>query len=108
MKSCRFFWLDEVGQFIGSNSQLMLSLQTITEQLGTQCKGRAWVIVTSQEDIDATIAEAGLDMLNAVWPERDGFQADLDAARAGSEPSNLHLKKASQDVEQAVLTLAMS
>ena len=30
------FLVDEVGQFIGSNSQLMLSLQTITEQLGTQ------------------------------------------------------------------------
>ena len=50
--------MDEVGQFIGANSQLMLSLQTITEQLGTQCKGRAWVIVTSQEDIDAAIGEA--------------------------------------------------
>jgi hypothetical protein len=36
----------------------MLNLQTITEQLGTQCKGRAWVIVTSQEDIDAAIGEA--------------------------------------------------
>ena len=52
------FLVDEVGQFIGANSQLMLSLQTITEQLGTQCKGRAWVIVTSQEDIDAAIGEA--------------------------------------------------
>ena len=52
------FLVDEVGQFIGGNSQLMLSLQTITEQLGTQCKGRAWVIVTSQEDIDAAIGEA--------------------------------------------------
>lgn len=52
------FLVDEVGQFIGTNSHLMLSLQTITEQLGTQCKGRAWVIVTSQEDIDAAIGEA--------------------------------------------------
>ncbi len=52
------FLVDEVGQFIGANSQLMLSLQTITEQLGTQCRGRAWVIVTSQEDIDAAIGEA--------------------------------------------------
>lgn len=51
------FLVDEIGQFIGANSQLMLSLQTITEQLGTQCKGRAWVIVTSQEDIDAAIGE---------------------------------------------------
>jgi hypothetical protein len=52
------FLVDEVGQFIGNDSKLMLSLQTITEQLGTQCKGRAWVIVTSQADIDATIGES--------------------------------------------------
>jgi hypothetical protein len=52
------FLVDEVGQFIGDNTQLMLSLQTIIEQLGTLCKGRAWVIVTSQEDIDAAIGEA--------------------------------------------------
>lgn len=51
------FLVDEVGQFIGKNSQLMLNLQTITEELGTVCKGRAWVIVTSQEDIDATLGE---------------------------------------------------
>ncbi len=51
------FLADEVGQFIGDNTQLMLTLQTITEQLGTLCQGRAWVIVTSQEDIDAAIGE---------------------------------------------------
>ncbi|MDB6134351.1 MAG: hypothetical protein JWM59_2594 [Verrucomicrobiales bacterium] len=49
------FFADEMGAFIGQNSQLMLSLQTITETLGTRCGGRAWVIVTSQEDIDAVI-----------------------------------------------------
>jgi hypothetical protein len=52
------FLIDEVGQFIGKNAQLMLNLQTITEELGTLCAGRAWVIVTSQEDIDATLGEA--------------------------------------------------
>jgi hypothetical protein len=52
------FLVDEVGQFIGNNTQLMLNLQTITEELGTHCQGRAWVVVTSQEDIDAAIGEA--------------------------------------------------
>ncbi|MFM2406352.1 MAG: hypothetical protein RL223_4232 [Pseudomonadota bacterium] len=52
------FLVDEIGQFIGANTQLMLTVQTITEQLGTLCQGRAWVIVTSQEDIDAAIGEA--------------------------------------------------
>jgi hypothetical protein len=51
------FLVDEVGQFIGDNTQMMLTLQTIIEQLGGLCNGRAWVIVTSQEDIDAAIGE---------------------------------------------------
>ncbi len=51
------FLVDEVGQFIGTSSPLMLNLQTITEELGAKCKGRAWIIVTSQEDIDAAIGE---------------------------------------------------
>ncbi|MGX8249051.1 BREX system P-loop protein BrxC, partial [Escherichia coli] len=46
-----------VGQFIGNNTQMMLKLQTITENLGTACGGRAWVIVTSQEDIDAVLGD---------------------------------------------------
>jgi hypothetical protein len=48
---------DEVGQFIGSDTHLMLNLQTITEQLGTVCGGRAWVAVTSQEDLDAILGD---------------------------------------------------
>ena len=51
------FLVDEVGQFIGSDPHLMLNLQTITEELGTVCMGRAWVVVTSQEDIDAVLGE---------------------------------------------------
>lgn len=51
------FLVDEVGQFIGSDTHLMLSLQTITEQLGTVCGGRAWVVVTSQEDLEAALGD---------------------------------------------------
>ncbi|HAT4128290.1 TPA: BREX system P-loop protein BrxC [Clostridium perfringens] len=47
------FLVDEVGQYIGNNGNLMLNLQTITEKLSSECKGKAWVIVTSQEKIDA-------------------------------------------------------
>lgn len=49
------FLADEVGQFIGGDTHLMLNLQTITEDLGTACAGRAWVVVTSQEDIEVII-----------------------------------------------------
>lgn len=51
------FLVDEVGQFVGNDTHLMLNLQTITEQLGTVCSGRAWVVVTSQEDLDAVLGE---------------------------------------------------
>lgn len=47
------FLADEIGQYIGNNGSLMLNLQTITEKLSSECKGKAWVIVTSQEKIDA-------------------------------------------------------
>ncbi|MCC6543788.1 MAG: BREX system P-loop protein BrxC [Nitrospirae bacterium] len=50
-----FFFVDEIGQFIGSDGHLMLSLQTIVENLGVACAGRAWVVVTSQEDIDTVL-----------------------------------------------------
>lgn len=49
------FVADEVGQFIGTDTHLMLSLQTIVENLGTVCEGRAWVVVTSQEDMDSVL-----------------------------------------------------
>ena len=51
------FLVDEVGQFIGNDTRLMLRLQTITENLGTMCQGRAWIIVTSQADMDAVLGE---------------------------------------------------
>jgi len=51
------FFVDEVGQFIGTNTHLMLNLQTIAESLNTKCGGRAWVLVTSQEDMDKVVGD---------------------------------------------------
>lgn len=51
------FFVDEVGQFIGSDTKLMLNLQTIAESLNTKCQGRAWVFVTSQEDMDKVVGD---------------------------------------------------
>ena len=55
------FMADEMGQFIGDNSSLMLNLQTIVEELGTKCAGRVWVMVTSQEAIDDITNVVGQD-----------------------------------------------
>ena len=54
------FLVDEIGQYIGEDSKLMLNLQTVTEDLGTACRGKAWVIVTSQQDIDSIAKDMGL------------------------------------------------
>ena len=51
------FFVDEVGQYIAENVKLMTNLQTIAESLNTKCKGRAWVIVTSQQDMEAIIGD---------------------------------------------------
>jgi hypothetical protein len=49
------FFVDEVGQFIGQNSKLMLNLQTVAETLATVCNGRAWIFVTSQADLEGVL-----------------------------------------------------
>ena len=51
------FFVDEVGQFIGQNSKLMLNLQTVAETLGTLCDGRAWVFVTSQSALERVLGD---------------------------------------------------
>src|SRR5690625_774588 len=55
------FLIDEVGQYIGDNSNAMLNLQTIVHELGRQCNGKAWIAVTSQQDIDSVLSVKGND-----------------------------------------------
>ncbi|ATV58457.1 BREX system P-loop protein BrxC [Fusobacterium pseudoperiodonticum] len=49
------FLVDEIGQYIGDNSKLMLNLQTLVETLGVKFKGRVWVGVTSQQDLGSIL-----------------------------------------------------
>jgi hypothetical protein len=72
------FLVDEVGQFIGKNTQMMLKLQTIVEDLGTTCGGRAWVVVTSQADLDAAIGN---------MEKRDGDDFSKIQGRFATKPS---------------------
>jgi len=76
------FLVDEVGQFIGNDTHLMLSLQTITEELGTVCQGRAWVVVTSQEDIDAVLGEMKKSKANDFSKIQGRFKTRLSLSSA--------------------------
>ncbi|KRL03906.1 BREX system P-loop protein BrxC [Liquorilactobacillus hordei] len=58
------FLVDEIGQYIGGNSDLTLQLQTIVEELGDKSHGKAWVIVTSQQAIDKITDIAGAAALD--------------------------------------------
>ena len=55
------FLVDEMGQYIGDNTDLMLNLQTITEDLGRMLAGKATIVVTSQEAIDTITNLKGRD-----------------------------------------------
>lgn len=82
------FFVDEVGQYIGTNTQLMLNLQTIAESLATKCNGRSWIFVTSQEDMEK------------VGGDRTKEQAN-DFSKIQARFSN-RLKLTSQDVEEVI------
>lgn len=51
--------IDEVGQFVARDVQKMLDLQGIVQSLGRIGRGRMWIVVTSQEKLDALVG--GLD-----------------------------------------------
>ena len=49
------FMIDEVGQYIGGDTSLLLNLQSLIEKIGSECEGKVWVICTGQEAIDEII-----------------------------------------------------
>lgn len=58
------FFVDEVGQYIADNVKLMTNLQTVAESLATKCQGRAWIIVTAQEDMSSVVGETSKQQSN--------------------------------------------
>ncbi len=67
------FFVDEVGQYIAGNVKLMTNLQTIAESLASKCRGRAWVVVTAQEDMGTVIGEMGKQQGNDFSKIQDRF-----------------------------------
>lgn len=49
------FMIDEAGQYIGTNTSLLLNLQSLIEKLGSVCRGQVWVVATGQEALDDMI-----------------------------------------------------
>ena len=79
------FLIDEVGQFIGTDTHLMLNLQTITEDLGRICGGRAWLVVTSQEDVDSIIGDLPSSQANDFSKIQGRFKTRLTLSSANTD-----------------------
>ena len=82
------FFVDEVGQYIAENVKLMTNLQTIAESLATKCRGRAWVIVTAQEDMGKVLGDMNKQQAN-------------DFSKIQARFAN-RMKLTSQDVDEVI------
>lgn len=49
------FMIDEVGQYVGGDTSMLINLQSLVEKIGSECYGKVWVICTGQEAIDEII-----------------------------------------------------
>ena len=63
----------------------MLNLQTIVENLGVACEGRAWVVVTSQEDIDKVLGSLSNARSNDFSKIQGRFRTRLSLSSANCD-----------------------
>ena len=97
------FMVDEVGQFIAENTQMMLNLQNITEDLGRICKGQAWVVVTSQQDMGKALEH--MKRKNDFSKIQDRFQTRLSLTAANAD--EVVRKRVLQKNEMAQTSLSL-
>lgn len=97
------FAVDEVGQFIADNTQLMLNLQTVVEDLGKLLKGKVWVLVTSQQDIDSLTEDMSVRDFSKIQG-RFNTRVNLSSANADEVIKIRLLEKTSVAKDTLVLT----
>ena len=79
------FFVDEVGQFIGKDVHRMLSLQTIAEGLTDKTNGRAFLVVTSQMDMDATVGDLNAQQSNDFSRIQGRFTTRINLTSANAD-----------------------
>src|SRR5204863_5600581 len=90
------FVVDEVGQFVARDTQKMLDLQAIVQQLGVKGRGKYWIAVTSQERLSEVVS--GLDDRRIELPklmDRFPLQVHLEPSDISEVTSRRVLKKKS-------------
>jgi hypothetical protein len=99
------FLMDEVGQFVGNNGALMLNLQTCVEELGKHCHGKAWVVVTSQQDLKIMVG-ANQDKKNDFSKITARFETRISLS--GAEAGEVIKKRILEKKEQVHNSLEVS
>ena len=49
------FVIDEMGSFIGDSNDRISELNSLAEMIGNKGKGKVWLIVTSQQDLERVV-----------------------------------------------------
>jgi hypothetical protein len=54
------FLVDEVSQFVNTNKEVLLDLQTIIERISLDCNRQVWIACTAQQTIESVASETGV------------------------------------------------
>lgn len=79
------FLVDEIGQFIAEDVNKMLNLQTIVESLSEKCHSRAWVFVTSQQDIESIMGDINAQQQHDFARIMGRFKTKLNLTSANAD-----------------------
>ncbi|TQE98798.1 MAG: BREX system P-loop protein BrxC [Spiribacter salinus] len=100
------FFVDEAGQYIAYDTKLMTNLQTIAESLATKCRGRSWIVVTAQEEMDSVLGQIKLPEGDDFTKIQDRFKNRLKLTSTNvSEVIQRRLLKKKEDAVPAVSKL---
>ena len=99
------FMIDEVGQYVGGDTDLLINLQSLVEKLGSECMGKVWVVCTGQEAIDEIIKarENEFSRIQARFKTRLSLTSS-SADEVIQKRILLKTDKAKQDLERVYIT----
>jgi hypothetical protein len=97
-------FVDEVGQYISDNTKLMLNLQTIAETLATKTKGKSWILVTSQEDMEKVVGDMNKSQQNDFSRIQSRFKIKIPLTSANvDEVIEKRLLKKKDDAQEHLI-----
>ncbi len=84
---CRLvFCVDEISQYIGNSSRLLLQLQEIVSAFHDKCGAKVWLVCTAQQDLSEIASESGLNQTSEEYGKIMGrFPVMVQLAASSTE-----------------------